>query len=116
MVIPKVRPPGTTFEKSLGLNDIRQIQTALHICNNPSDLKIDGDLKERYRVFILDRFRSSVKNEDLTPGLFSVFFPVKRRLRKYKRKMLTRRMPLTGWGCGGARKIIRLFELPFARS
>jgi hypothetical protein len=25
---------------------------------------------------------------------------------------ITRRMQLTGWGCGGGRKINRLFELP----
>ncbi len=40
----------TTFEKGLGLNDIRQIQTALRICNDPSDLKIDGDLKKNTRA------------------------------------------------------------------
>ncbi len=28
-----------------------------------------------------------------------------------KNHALTRRMQLTGWGCGGTRKIIRLFEL-----
>ena len=27
-------------------------------------------------------------------------------------KDLTKRMQLTGWGCGGTRKINRLFELP----
>jgi hypothetical protein len=27
---------------------------------------------------------------------------------------LTRRIQLTGWGCGGTRKINRLFDLPLA--
>ena len=37
-----VTPP--TFEMSLGRGEVRQIQTALRICNDPSDLKVDGIL------------------------------------------------------------------------
>jgi hypothetical protein len=31
-----------------------------------------------------------------------------------KNHALTRRMQLQGWGCGGTRKINRLFDLPLA--
>ena len=37
-------------------------------------------------------------------------------LKERKSNDLTRRMQATVWGCGGTRKIIRLFELTIARS
>jgi hypothetical protein len=40
----------TPFEQGLGLDDIRQIQTALRICNDPDDLTIDGVLGENTRA------------------------------------------------------------------
>lgn len=40
----------TAFEQGLGLNEIRQIQTALRICNDADDLAIDGALEKNTRA------------------------------------------------------------------
>ena len=42
--------PRTPFEKGLGINRIQHIQTALHICNKSSDIKIDGILGDDTRA------------------------------------------------------------------